>query len=58
MGATILISGINIISASVHFYNDDIKDDANLDLNANYKLPALYSPISPNSGADISGASI
>jgi hypothetical protein len=58
MGATISISGINTISAGVHFYNDDIEDDANLDLDADYKLPALRSPTSPNSGADTSGASI
>jgi hypothetical protein len=58
MGAIISISDINIISAGVYFYNDDIKDNANLDLDADYKLPALYSSISPNSGADTSGASI
>jgi hypothetical protein len=57
-GATISISGINTIGAGVHFYDDDIEDDANLDLDADYELPALRSPTSPNSGADTSGASI
>jgi hypothetical protein len=58
MGAIISISNINIISASVYFYNNNIKDNVNLNLDVNYKLPALYKATSPNSGADTSGASI
>jgi hypothetical protein len=58
MGAIILINNINIISASVYFYNNNIKNNVNLNLNINYKLSALYSFISPNSGANISGANI
>ena len=57
-GATISISGINAIGAGVHFYDDDIEDDANLNLDSDYELPALRSPTSPNSGADTSGVSI